>query len=402
MSKILRSTHPDNSSIPSIDDAEKLAVDQGGSPAEVEEILWLVDFARTQRIQTFAKLAQEMAVSESMISLILRGKYTAGLAGFAATIKHFREVWTERQELGPVVFVPQLSVVKRIQTFAEITRTTQQLGIVWGVGPNQRGISKALKYVAATRKLTAYMRLPAGGGTKPAMKALALARGGIPTRKSHEELRERLLKAFNRFWLIIADDFPRTITGRTIKTVTIERFVELNEDSECGLLLSGSEEFQEAMDDEKYRHILAPLARRGVLRLRIPAAPEPKDIEMLVAAYGFESMPSGKTLTKVQAIANEQGLGNLCRFFNITRRLAKMAKTRIAWKHFTTSVATVDSWSLGQFEEQKDQLPAGNAPKQLEDSAETATQYGRPETFPVSLEATRADSRSRRREGAAS
>jgi hypothetical protein len=365
MSKLLRNKTPDNSSIPSVDEAEQRAVDKGATPAQVEEILWLVDFAHTQGITSFAKLAREMAVSESMVSLILRGKYAADLSGFAATIKHFREVWMERQELGPVVFVPQLSVVKRVQTFAEITRTTQQIGLVWGDGPNQRGISKALKYVAATKKLTAYTRLPAGGGTKPAMKALALARGGIPTRKSHEELRERLLKAFNRFWLIIADGFHRTITGRTLKTVTIERFIELNEDCECGLLLASSDQLQESIEDERYRHILAPLARRGVLRLKIPAAPEPKDIELLVAAYGFEGMPSGKVFKKVRTIANEQGIGNLCRFFNITRRLAKLAKTRIAWKHFSTSVATIDSWSLGQFGEQKNALPASAAPKQL-------------------------------------
>src|SRR6267154_2466314 len=119
-----QSERSNDSSIPSADDAEKHAVDQGATPDQVEEILWLVDFAHTQRIESFAALAKEIALSESMVSTILRGKYAAGLAGFAATIKHFREVWTERQELGPVVFVPQLSVVKRIQTFAEITRTT--------------------------------------------------------------------------------------------------------------------------------------------------------------------------------------------------------------------------------------------------------------------------------------
>jgi hypothetical protein len=373
------SNKPADSSIPSVDEVEKKAVDQGATPEQVEEILWLVDFAHTQGIKSFAALAKEMAVSEATVSLVLRGKYgatkddpdkRASLAGFAATIKHFREVWMERQELGPVVFVPQLSVVKRIQTFAEITRTTQQIGIVWGEGPNQRGISKALKFVAATKKLTAYTRLPAGGGTKPAMKALAKARGGIPTRKSYEELRDTLIKRFNKFWLIIADDFHRTISGRTAKTVTIERFVELNEESECGLLLSTSDLLMESLDDEKYRHVLAPLARRGVLRLKIPPAPTEKDLQLLIAAYGFEGMPGGKAAKSVAAIANEQGIGNLCRSFNIARRLAKLSKTRIAWKHFSTSVATIDSWSKGEFADQPPQLPAGTAPKQLMEGSE--------------------------------
>jgi hypothetical protein len=377
MSHTTSNQSPDNSSIPSPDEAEKKAIDQGATPDQVEEILWLVDFAHTQEIKTFAALAKEMAVSEATVSLVLRGKYGAtkaepekriSIAGFCETIKHFREVWMERQELGPVVFVPQLSVVKRILMFAEITRTTQQIGIVWGEGPNQRGISKALKHVAATRKLTAYTRLPAGGGTKPAMKALAKARGGIPTRKSYEELRDTLIKRFNKFWLIIADDFHRTISGRTAKTVTIERFVELNEESECGLLLSTSDLLMESIDDDKYRHVLAPLARRGVLRLKIPPAPTERDLQLLIAAYGFEGMPSGKAAKTVHDIANGQGIGNLCRAFNIARRLAKLSKTRIAWKHFSTSVATIDSWSQGQFEHKPKELPADDAPAALEDS----------------------------------
>jgi hypothetical protein len=365
-----RRSFSEGGSIPSADEAEQKAVDQGATPAQAEEIVWLVDFAHTQGIKSFAALAKEMAVSETQVSLILRGKYTADLAGFAATISHFREVWTERHELGPVVFVPQLSVVKRIQTFAEITRTTQQIGIVWSEGPNQCGISKALKFVADTKNLTAYMRLPAGGGTKPAMKALAKARGGIPTRKSYEELRDVLLKRFNKFWLIIADDFHRTISGRTAKAVTIERFVELNEESECGLLLSTSDLLMESLDDEKYRHVLAPLARRGVLRLKIPQVPTEKDLQLLIAAYGFEGMPAGKANKTVREIVNEQGIGNLCRCFNIARRLAKLAKGRIAWKHFSTSVATITSWSVGEFADHKPALPAGSEPRQLTEGSE--------------------------------
>jgi hypothetical protein len=205
-----------SASIPSADEVEKKVADSGATPEQLEEILWLVDFARTQEANSFAKLAKAIGSSEATVSLVLRGKYGAtkadpekrvSLAGFCETIKNFREIWTERQQLGPVVFVPELSVVRRIDRFATLTRMTQQIGIVWG--PNQSGKSKALKYVGQTKKLTAYCKLPAGGGLKDSMKALALARGGIPTRKSSTEMRERLLKAFNPQWLIMATSFIR-------------------------------------------------------------------------------------------------------------------------------------------------------------------------------------------------
>lgn len=348
---------PANSSIPSADDAEKAAIDQGATAVQVEDILWLVDFAHTQGIKTFAQLGKQVGISESSVSLVLRGKYTAGLDGFCKTVAHFREVWTERQDLGPTIFVPELSVVRRVDQFAEITRTTQQIGILWG--PNQSGKSKALRYVAAKRAFTAYTKLPAGGAMKPAMKALALARGGIPTRKSSEEMRERLLKSFNPNWLIIADEFHQTIKGRTLKTVTIDRFREFNDDCECGLLLCGTDQLPEIMEDETHRHFLGQIGNRGVLRLRIPVAAEPDDVLLLMKAYGFQGTPPAKIARKLDAIANEHGIGKLCKFFAIARRLAKKAHARLEWSHFNTSVATIESWSLGEFGEQKKQLTNG-------------------------------------------
>ena len=348
----------DNSSIPPPDEAEKKAVDHGATPAEVEEILWLVDFAHVQGITSFGKLAKEISVSESIVSLILRGKYPASISGFCATVKHFREVWTERQELGPVVYVPELSIVRRITQFADLVRTTQQIGIAWG--KNQTGKTKALRYYAAGHKLTAYSKLPAGGATKPAMKSLALARGGIPTRKSHEELRERILRAFNPQWLIMADEFHQTIKGRTMKTVTIDRYREVHDDCECGLLLCGTDQLPEMLEDERYKDFLGQIANRGVLRLRIPTEPTARDIELIIKAYGFDGMPSGKVFSKVTAIANENGIGKLSKFFNIARRLAKKGHERLAWKHFATTTATIESWSLGKFTEQPKQLEEGS------------------------------------------
>lgn len=340
-----------DSSIPSADEAERKAVDQGATPDQVEEILWLVDFAATQGITSFGRLAKEIGVSEATVSLVLRGKYGASLSGFCSTIKHFREVWTERQALGPVIFVPELSIVRRITQFADLVRTTQTIGIA--SGKNQTGKSRAMRYYATLRKLTAYTKLPAGGAMKPAMKSLALARGGIPTRKSSEELRERLLRAFNPQWLVMADEFHQTINGRTLKTVTIDRYREIHDDCECGLLLCSTDQFPDMLEEERYKDFLGQIGNRGVLRMKIPTAPEPKDIELLAKAYGFEGMAAGKVFEKVKTIANENGIGKLSKFFNIARRLASKGHERVAWRHFSSSVATIDSWSIGEFADSK-------------------------------------------------
>jgi DNA transposition AAA+ family ATPase len=356
---------PDNSSIPSADDVEKAAIDQGATTEQVEEILWLVDFAQTQGINTFGRLAKEIGISDSSISLVLRGKYKASIAGFCETIRNFREVWTKRQELGPKIFVPELSVVRRITVFADLVRATQQIGIVWG--DNQTGKSAAEKHYERTHSTTCYVKLPAGGAVIPSMEALARARGGIKIRVNHWHLRTQLLRRFNPQWLIIADEFHQTVKGRTLKTVTIDRFREFNDDCECGLLLCGTNQLPEALEDETHRHFLGQIGNRGVLRLQIPTAPEPKDIELLVKAYGFEGMPSGKVARSVTAIANERGIGALSKFFIVARRNAKKSHERLAWKHFAITDASIDSWAKGEFGNgnQPKQLPAGDEPAPL-------------------------------------
>lgn len=334
-------------SLPNADTTEKVLGDQGATTEQIEEVLWLLDHAATHNLTTFASLGKEMGVSESTVSRVLRGKYEAGLGSFCATIENFRVQAKEQADLGQVVFVPQLSVVQRAKQFCDLTRTTRQIGLIWG--KNQSGKSSALRYVAATTPKTAYLQVPAGGATKPSMKALAFARGGISTRKSHEELREIILKRFNPLWLPIVDEFHQTIKGRTFKTVTIDRFREVRDLCGCGLVLCGTDQVPEMLEDERYKDFLGQIGNRGVLRMHIPTAPTARDIELLCEAYGFSAPAEGEAAKTVKEIARENGIGKLSGYFAIARRLANRAHERLAWKHFLTTHDTLTSWAKGEF-----------------------------------------------------
>ncbi|HWM26573.1 MAG TPA: hypothetical protein VNP98_17280 [Chthoniobacterales bacterium] len=345
---------PDNSaSIPPFDEIEKVFLDAGATPDQLEDIEWLVDYAATEKLTTFAALAKAIGVSAATVSKVLRGKYAAAIGSFCATIENFRAQAKEQQDLGSVVYVPQLSVVRRITQFCDLTRITKQIGIIWG--KNQSGKTKALKYYADNTPMTAYCKLPAGGATKPSMKRLALARGGISTRKSYEELREVILQRFNPLWLPIADEFHQTIKGTTrghsFRSVTIDRFREVRDECGCGLVICGTDQLPEMMEDERFKDFLGQVGNRGVLRMRIPTAPTKKDIELLAGAYGFEGEPIGNTAAIVRQIANENGIGKLSGYFAVARRLANKAHTRLTWKHFDTTHSTLASWAEGKFEE---------------------------------------------------
>lgn len=343
---------PDNSnSIPSADEIEKKVLDAGATPDELEEIMWLADYAATHKITDFAAIGKAIGVSAATVSKVLRGKYEAGLASFCATIQNFRAQAKEQQDLGPLVFVPKLSVVRRVDQFCEITRATKQIGIIWG--KNQSGKSEALKYYAATHPMTAYVKLPAGGATKPSMKKLAQARGGIPTRKSYEELREVILKRFNPLWLPIADEFHQTIKGRAFKTVTIDRFREVRDDCGCGLVICGTDQIPEMMEDERFKDFLGQVGNRGVLRMFIPTAPTDKDIVLLYEAYGFKARPGGDTAAHVRSIATANGIGKLSCYFAMARRLANKAHQKVDWDYFDTTYDTLTDWAEGKFQEEE-------------------------------------------------
>lgn len=344
------SHRPDNpDSIPAAADLEKTFLDAGATADQIDDVLWLADYAATNKITTFAALGKAIGVSSATVSKVLRGKYEAGIGSFCATIENFRAQSKEQQDLGPLVFVPQLSVVRRVTQFCEITRATKQIGIMWG--KNQSGKTKALEHYARTHPMTAYCKLPAGGSTKVSMKKLALARGGISVRKSYEEMREMILERFNPLWLPIADEFHQTIKGRSFRTVTIDRFREVRDDCGCGLVICGTDQIPEMMDDPRFKDFLGQVGNRGVLRMFIPTAPTDKDIVLLYEAYGFTSKPAGITATNIKTIATENGIGKLSGYFAMARRLANKAHTRVEWEHFDTTHATLASWAEGKFEE---------------------------------------------------
>jgi hypothetical protein len=354
------------SSIPSPDEVSENLF---GRPAsQVDEVVWLTDFARLRGITSFGKLAKEIGVSETTVSLVLRGKYGAGLAGFAATVAHFRELWTERQKIGAEPWVRELSIVRRIYPFLELVRTANQIGIIWG--ENQSGKTKTLVHYCREKPLSAYAKLPPGGAVVPSMQAIAKGRGGLSTKK--RDLRDMLIRRFHSQWLLIVDEFHQTIKGQRLKAETIDRIREIHDDCFCPVVLCGTETVNEMMDEEIHRKFLGQIGNRGVLRLKIPTAPEPEDILLLARAYGITSEPDKKSLEIANQIGRENGISKLTDYFKIARQLAANAHAPIAWHHFRTTHATLDSWSKGEFKDgdKPKQSSAGAQPAQLEGSEE--------------------------------
>lgn len=334
------------SSIPS---ADEVIANLRGRPAEqLDQCVWLVEFAETQGLQSWSALAKEIGVSDATVSLALRGKYGAKLDGFAATIRNFRALWLERQAIGAEPWVPELSIVQRIGFFCDTVRATNQIGLIWG--PNQSGKSTTLAHYADDRALTAYCALPPGGAAVTSMQEIARARGGISFKK--RDLRDQLLRRFNAQWLLIVDEFHQTVKGR-VKMETIDRIREIHDRCKCPIVLCGTDIIPEMMEEPRFKDFLGQIGNRGVLRLRIPAAPEPRDLHLLARAYGIEQPPDERAAEIAHQIGAENGISKLTDYFKVARQLAHRAHERLGWKHFVITHATLESWAKGDFKPRK-------------------------------------------------
>jgi hypothetical protein len=338
--------------LPQLESVETALIKSGTDPEDIEPVLWLIDWAQSREIRNLSALSREVNLDAAIISRVFRGNYQGSIANIAGRIRHFRQLWTERQDWAEEIFVPELSIVQRLSKFAELVRATGQIGIVFG--PNQSGKTTALEHLARTGAMIAYAKLPAGGGLKLSVHAIAKARGGISTRKDPIELRDMLLRRFNRQWLLVIDEFHQTMVGRKLMTLTIERIREFYDISKTPLLLCGTDLVPEMFEDPRLKYFLGQIANRGVLKMRIPPAPTSRDIRLLIKAYGFDSSSSSSSIPldtkkRIDQIAQTYGIGRLTKYFQIARRLAAKKKERITWDHFARTYDTLSSWSRGQF-----------------------------------------------------
>lgn len=240
-------------------------------------------------------------------------------------------------------FVEDLSVVRDIVAFCEMSRATRQLAILWG--ENQSGKSRALLHYAAIRADTVLARLPAGGGTGKSMAALARA-CGVTHSRSDDVLRERILARFTPASLLIVDEFHQAVNGRTIRTVTVDRLREIHDLCGCGVVLCGTHVVAEMIEDTRFQRFLGQIGNRGALRLNIPKAPTRRDRERLAAAYHLPP-PDRETAKVVKEICDRHGIARLTDYFKIARRLALKGGQALAWPHFHLTHTTLQAWTGG-------------------------------------------------------
>lgn len=325
----------------------------GATQPQISSILWLHAHAKEQRMTKYGQIGDFIGYDGAKIGQLFQGKYGGSKPGsldnVCAAIESARALFNQRLGLGAKPFV-SIQVVDDMKTLCDIARASQTMALMWG--PNQSGKTWAAKKYQRDNNhgLTIYVRMPAGGGKKATMKAIARA-CKIPDRKSPEELRDRIHAYFNDSMLLIVDEFHQCLIGRTMKVDTVEAIREIHDECDnVAVVLIGTDALPDTMNDPRFHNLLGQIGNRCALRKRIAAAPRISDVISVCHAYG---MPPGEGdgWAKAREVARENGIGPLTILLRMAKNFATKKKQTLNWDHFATTHATVKSWAETSNEE---------------------------------------------------
>lgn len=335
--------------LPAGDNVKQALARAGATDPQIDSVLWLLTYGRQEKVSSTSALARRLNVSASTLGRVFAADYGAELTNIISKIDHFRKLATERREFGDHVVVTDLRVVEDITSLCELTRVSQTMAMLFG--PNQSGKSWALKKIYApahNHGRTVYVSLlESGGATRLFLQDLLVA-CGISDRKAYGEMKQRLFRYFDPQTLLIVDEFHQTMIGRTLKMTTIEAIRAIHEKCGCGVVLCGTDILPDMFNDPRYHKFLGQTANRGVLRRLIPAKPYPEDVTALLKAHGLSRAPEGDAKKIVDGITGNEGIGKLCKYLKMSRRLASKRRVPVDWNHFLETHATLKSWERGE------------------------------------------------------
>jgi hypothetical protein len=345
--------------LPSADIVKLALVKHGHSDEQIDTILGLLNYGRTEKLVHVTTLAKRLNVHPTTVSRLFAGTYgmskvdgelkrTSTLDSIISKIEHFLDLNAKRKAFGETPICRDLLVVQDITDFCELTRATATMSVLYG--PNQSGKSWALEKIytpANNHGRTVYVSMLQSGGTTRLFLEDLLKACGISERKSYGDMKRRLYKYFDPQTLLIVDEYHQTLVGRTIKMTSIELIRAIYDKCGCGIVLCGTDIVPDMFEDPRFKKFLGQTSNRGALRRLIPATPYPEDVVTLCRAYGFGA-PTGEAKKFVDEIATTNGIGKLCRFLQMSRRLANKQKSEPTWDHFLATRATLNSWAKGE------------------------------------------------------
>lgn len=306
-------------------------------------VRWLFAYAKESE-WSWADLQRETNISSTTLYRVWNGKYAnpesgekIDLSNLCEKIARFKELALERGQQNRLRFV-ETSVFRRIDKICREALVMQAIGMIYG--ESQIGKTESLLEVARRNNHgnTPYVLMPASAGAQAMMKSIAAA-CHISARTGFEQLRERVTNFLDPSKLLIIDEVHESFVSYQRQSMVrcLSLLRQIQEVSQCGLILCGTNVFRTEMERGEFAQSLKQLRKRGIWELQLEDHPAGKDMALIWEAYKL-APPSGDAAELVKWIGKEFGLGKYTRFLARAAQLAHKRGARFTWKHFTEIV----------------------------------------------------------------
>lgn len=264
----------------------------------------------------------------SVVSKLFNGRYEGQLTNVVKAIESFRKVHEERVNLRKLPFV-RTHMAVRIFNLCNMALRLQRIGFIYG--ESQIGKTSALKKYTEENNhgSTIYVSMPTGGAKSLFLGALA-KKLNISPQQQQRELIRRIIESFDDRMLLIVDELHQAVRfERSIYTIEFIR--EIHDATGCGVVLSGTNVFQDAVKAGPWAKVLVQIKRRqcAVLALKPVAAMD--DLNLFAKEYKLP--PATGEARKLQAeINNQHGLGMWLALLRLANEAALKRGKVLSWE----------------------------------------------------------------------
>lgn len=294
---------------------------------ERSAIRWLHNHATLNNL-SLGETGALIRYDGSTISKLYNGKYEGKLDAVVKAIESFRKVHEERANLKKLPFV-MTKQAQRIFNLCHMARRLQRIGFIYG--DSQIGKTITLKkYVEQNNHgSTIYVSMPTGGAKSLFLSALA-KKLNITGQQQQRELIRRIIEAFDDRMLLVVDELHQAVRfERSIYTIEFIR--EIHDATGCGVVLSGTNVFQEAVKEGPWSKVLVQISRRSCAVLPLKPVTGLDDLGLFAKEYKLPPA-SGEAFTLQAEINKQQGLGMWLALLRLANEAALKRGKPMSWE----------------------------------------------------------------------
>lgn len=313
-------------------------------------IRWLHDYASTSDLSTDeigARLRQGNGkpYSGDSVYQALTGRRTESqLDPFLDAVDRLAGLERERQTITRAGFV-ETNLTKKIFSVCDTARNFGKVMFIFG----RSHIGKTTALREYTRRnnsgATIYFRAPAGGAKGRSLYILAKTLHQ-PLGTNQATMEENVIACFDERQVLIIDEAHQFLDSK-VGLKALEFFRELQDRTGCGLVISATEVFEHAMnDDPAVAKILGQLKMRSLIQAKLPDRPTKANLTQFAKHFGLPA-PKDEALDLQTEVIKSHSLGRWLSIIEGASRIASKGSQKLDWSHVLKSHAALVQLETG-------------------------------------------------------